>query len=158
MIGQSIGGMLLGLEALILYTPHIYVDSMGYSFTFCIFRWLGGCRVGCYVHYPTISTDMLGRVAGTTAESSATPTLPLKARAKLVYYRAFALVYGLMGARADVVVANSSWTGAHIRSLWKPRSLAVVYPPCNTQHLLMNPLQVCRHATSCCLVLLVLVG
>jgi alpha-1,2-mannosyltransferase len=35
---------------------------MGYAFTFPIFRFLGGCFVGAYVHYPTISTDMLSRV------------------------------------------------------------------------------------------------
>lgn len=35
---------------------------MGYAFTFPIFRFVGGCTVGCYVHYPTISTDMLQRV------------------------------------------------------------------------------------------------
>ena len=37
------------------------IDSMGYSFTYPLFV-LAGCRVGCYIHYPTISTDMLKKV------------------------------------------------------------------------------------------------
>jgi alpha-1,2-mannosyltransferase len=40
----------------------IYTDTMGYAFTFPLAKWFGGCRVGCYVHYPTISTDMLAVV------------------------------------------------------------------------------------------------
>lgn len=35
---------------------------MGYSFTFPIFRFFGSCTVGAYVHYPTISDDMLEKV------------------------------------------------------------------------------------------------
>jgi len=27
---------------------------MGYAFTYALFKVLGGCSVGCYVHYPTI--------------------------------------------------------------------------------------------------------
>lgn len=35
---------------------------MGYAFTFHIVKLLGGIPIGAYVHYPTISTDMLARV------------------------------------------------------------------------------------------------
>lgn len=31
-----------------------HADSMGYAFTYPLFRILGGCKVACYVHYPTI--------------------------------------------------------------------------------------------------------
>ena len=41
--------------------PEIMIDSMGYSFTYPLFR-LCGSKVGCYIHYPTISTDMLNKV------------------------------------------------------------------------------------------------
>lgn len=37
-------------------------DTMGYAFTFHVVILLGGIPVGAYVHYPTISTDMLARV------------------------------------------------------------------------------------------------
>lgn len=59
---QSIGSMVLGLEALIRFPPDIYLDTMGYAFTLPLFRFVGSCRVGCYIHYPTISTEMLRRV------------------------------------------------------------------------------------------------
>lgn len=39
---------------------------MGYAFTFHIVRWLGNIPVGAYVHYPTISTNMLERVKSRT--------------------------------------------------------------------------------------------
>jgi alpha-1,2-mannosyltransferase len=39
---------------------------MGYAFTFHVFSLLGGVPVGAYVHYPTISTNMLKRVQSRT--------------------------------------------------------------------------------------------
>lgn len=51
-----------GWEALTSFVPDLYVDSMGYAFTLPIFRYLGGCKVASYVHYPTVSTDMLSVV------------------------------------------------------------------------------------------------
>ncbi|KAG7277705.1 hypothetical protein CRUP_024525 [Coryphaenoides rupestris] len=35
---------------------------MGYAFTLPLFRYLGVCTVASYVHYPTVSTDMLSVV------------------------------------------------------------------------------------------------
>jgi alpha-1,2-mannosyltransferase len=36
---------------------------MGYAFTFPVFRLLTDVPIGAYVHYPTISNDMLQRVS-----------------------------------------------------------------------------------------------
>ena len=58
---QSIGSMVLAHEALSAVTPDVFLDTMGYAFTFPQAR-MAGCRVVCYVHYPTISTDMLQKV------------------------------------------------------------------------------------------------
>eukprot|EP00038_Savillea_parva_P012198 m.202936 g.202936 ORF g.202936 m.202936 type:complete len:483 (+) comp21990_c0_seq1:153-1601(+) len=144
MLGQSLGSMLLGLEALCHFLPDVFIDSMGYAFVLPMARWLGGCRVGCYVHYPTISTDMLSRVENregsfnndTAVSGSATLT-----RIKVVYYRLFAYLYGMMGSAAEVVLVNSSWTYGHIVSLWnKADKTSIVYPPCNTADLEKNPL------------------
>lgn len=62
LLGQSVGSIFLGWEALTEFVPDLYIDSMGYAFTLPLFRFLGGCSVGSYVHYPTISTDMLSVV------------------------------------------------------------------------------------------------
>ena len=44
------------------YTKADTLDTMGYAFTFHVAKFLAGVTVGAYVHYPTISTDMLARV------------------------------------------------------------------------------------------------
>nr|CAG8593414.1 1152_t:CDS:10 [Entrophospora candida] len=62
LLGQSIGSMVLGYEALNKLTPDIYFDTMGYAFTYPIAKKLFGCKVLAYVHYPTISSDMLAKV------------------------------------------------------------------------------------------------
>ena len=67
LLGQSLGSMVLGMEAIFSYVPDVYIDTMGYAFTIPLFKYLGGCKVGCYVHYPTISTDMLDRVSARTS-------------------------------------------------------------------------------------------
>lgn len=55
MLGQSLGSMLLGLEALCRDTPHVWMDTTGFAFTYPLAK-LAGCRVATYTHYPTIST------------------------------------------------------------------------------------------------------
>lgn len=144
LLGQSLGSLVLGLEALLKFNPDVYIDSMGYAFTLPLFRWLGGCRVGCYVHYPTISTDMLERVGQREVaynNASFIARSRLLSRGKLWYYRCFAWLYGAAGRRADVVMVNSSWTRNHIASLWKlSNHVHVVYPPCDTSGFSTNPL------------------
>ena len=66
MLGQSLGSLALGVEALMSFVPSIYIDTMGYSFTMPLFKYCGASLVGCYVHYPTISTDMLAQVCLTS--------------------------------------------------------------------------------------------
>jgi alpha-1,2-mannosyltransferase len=137
MLGQSFGSLVLGTEALLSFVPSIYIDTMGYAFTMPLFKYLGGSAVGCYVHYPTISTDMLERVGrrqamynnrGRVAESA------VRSAVKLRYYQLFAKLYGAAGARADTVMVNSSWTEEHIRQLWGGE-VAKVFPPCDTAEL-----------------------
>jgi alpha-1,2-mannosyltransferase len=108
---------------------------MGYAFTLPIFKYLGGANVASYVHYPTISTDMLdivssGRVAynnqGFVARNRVLSEI------KSVYYKVFAKLYSVVGRTSDVVLVNSSWTQNHINKLWKiPEITFKVYPPCD---------------------------
>ncbi len=136
LLGQSIGSIFLGFEALFKFLPDVYIDTMGYSFTYPLFRFLGGCSIGCYVHYPTISTDMLSKVRsrehsynnlGAISNSAVLTYL------KLAYYKIFALLYCVVGKCASVIMVNSTWTQNHIIQIWnKPSATSVVYPPCNT--------------------------
>lgn len=137
--------MFLGWEALMKCVPDVYIDSMGYAFTVPLFKYLGGCQIGCYVHYPTISTDMLSVVRSQNARfnnAAIITTNPLLSKLKLAYYYIFASIYGLVGSCSDVVMVNSSWTLNHILSLWRCSDrTSIVYPPCGVQAFLDIPLQ-----------------
>ena len=137
LLGQSLGSMVLGLECLLRYPPDIWIDTTGCAFPYFLARYLCGCRVACYVHYPTISADMIQAVEkrnpnfnhrGIIARSTILTFL------KLYYYRMFAYFYGVAGRRASAVTANSTWTKNHIAALWNLRP-TIVYPPCDTKHL-----------------------
>ena len=112
---------------------------MGYAFTLAFSKFLfPDVPTGAYVHYPTISTDMLGSLdAGSGKGLNAGAGTGWKGKLKRVYWQAFAWLYGWVGREIDVVMTNSSWTQAHINSLWsshraKRKTLSpieVVYPP-----------------------------
>lgn len=68
---------------------------MGYAFVMPLFKYFVGCEVGCYVHYPTISTDMLKRVKSRILSHnnrSIVAKNPFLSWLKLTYYRLFAKV------------------------------------------------------------------
>ncbi len=63
---------------------------MGYAFTLPLFRFLGGCATASYVHYPTISTDMLARVRSRVAAHNNSARIArsgVATFAKVTYYR-----------------------------------------------------------------------
>ena len=145
LLGQSIGSMILGLEALIRFIPDIYIDSMGYAFTYPIFRYLASVPVIAYVHYPTISTDMLERVKERRPTYNNRGLIANSAQAsqlKIIYYRLFAFLYGRCGKCAQIAYCNSSWTRGHIERIWQlpTRLMHLVYPPCDVKQFLSMPL------------------
>lgn len=80
----------------------VFVDTTGWAFTYPLAK-LAGCRVGCYTHYPTVSTNMLGRVWSQQAmynNDDSIRSSTLKSLVKVLYYQLFAVVYGLAGACA----------------------------------------------------------
>ena len=135
LLGQSLGSVLMAGEALFKHSPDLLIDSMGYSFAVATFKLLVGCRTCSYVHYPTISVDMIQLVhSGKSAHNNAQVinSYPILKSAKLIYYKLFAKLYGIMGRRSDIVFTNSSWTNNHIKELWNiPDRTFVVYPPCD---------------------------
>lgn len=122
---------------------------MGYAFALSLSKLLfPRVPTGAYVHYPTISTDMLGSLdASTSSSTSSSSPRGLNANAgrgwkglaKRHYWRLFARLYSHVGSSIDVVMTNSSWTQSHIRSLWGPsrsknprkqqHPIEVVFPP-----------------------------
>lgn len=136
LISQSMGSLVVGLEALFAFLPDIYIDSMGYSFTLFLFLYIGNCMTACYIHYPIITKEMLKRVSSRiSAHNNRTVVArsPFLSTAKLLYYKMFAWLYSFCGTFADTVMVNSSWTEEHINYLWRcSLSTHRVYPPCDT--------------------------
>lgn len=92
LLGQSLGSIYLGLEAIDKCCPKVFIDTMGYAFTLPLFKYIGDCKVGCYVHYPTISTDMLDKVRSRTMgfnNRRGIASSKVATHFKLVYYKVF---------------------------------------------------------------------
>ncbi|OCT52038.1 GDP-Man:Man(3)GlcNAc(2)-PP-Dol alpha-1,2-mannosyltransferase [Cladophialophora carrionii] len=125
LLGQSLGSLVLGYDAFQLLVPDIFIDTMGYAFAVAFCKYLfPKVPTAAYVHYPTISTDMLESLDDTTGERG-------------IHSGAGK---GLKGRQIDVVMCNSTWTQGHIRQLWKPKKAsssfaAIVYPPCPVEEL-----------------------
>nr|KYP45189.1 Asparagine-linked glycosylation protein 11 isogeny [Cajanus cajan] len=144
MIGQSLGSMYLAWEALCKFTPLYYFDTSGYAFTYPLAR-LFGCKVICYTHYPTISSDMLARVRQHSLMYNNDALIAKSvwlSRCKIIYYAFFSCLYGIVGSCAHLAMVNSSWTKSHIENLWRvPDRIKRVYPPCDTSGLQVLPLE-----------------
>ena len=123
LLGQSLGSLVVAYDAFNLLVPDIFVDTMGYAFTLAFCKLLfPSIPTGAYVHYPTISTDMLESLDDQTGVKgvNAGAGKGLKGTLKRKYWLAFARLYGWVGGQVDVVMCNSSWTAAHIRTIWGP--------------------------------------
>lgn len=143
-LGQSIGSVVLGFEALLKFAPHVFVDTTGYAFVIPLFSWLGGCKTISYVHYPTVSRDMLEKVRQSESSYNNSDSISrskVLTNLKLLYYRLYAKLYGFVGRRNDVVMVNSTWTHGHISKIWGPKRLYIVYPPCDTSAFQQLPLR-----------------
>ena len=115
------------------------IDTSGHAFTLPLAKYMADCSVIAYVHYPTISTDMLKRVANRTAaynNASVVAESSLLSTIKLYYYRAFAWLYGVAGSTTDLVMVNSNWTKGHIDQLWRlwGAETKLLYPPCDIEN------------------------
>lgn len=162
LLGQSLGSMFLAWEAMSTFIPDLFIDTMGYAFTFHVVKLLGAIPVGAYVHYPTISTDMLDRVQSRQNSHTNSGDIASSATlswAKLVYYRLFMYYYALTLRNASFIMVNSSWTKNHVDSILQrtdfildlihvipplpligyfrasnpPKAAQIVYPPCDTR-------------------------
>jgi alpha-1,2-mannosyltransferase len=100
--------------------------------------------VVAYVHYPTISTNMLTKVRKGQADFNNDAQIAKNSTLsslKYVYYQLFAVLYAFSGRYAHVAMVNSSWTREHILQIWKPKiPVPLVYPPCDTDRLSKFPL------------------
>ena len=140
--------MVLAMDAFALLVPDIFIDTMGFAFAQGLCKFLfRKIPTGAYVHYPTISTDMLASLDPTSSVGSqgvnAGRGVGVKGMVKRIYWQLFAYLYAWVGSSIDVVMTNSSWTQAHIKAIWGPlrkekdrnNPIAVVYPPVAVEEL-----------------------
>lgn len=120
-------------------------DSMGYAFTYLVVSLLTRVPIGAYVHYPTISTEMLARVrsrkawhtnANHISKSALLSQLKLMQvdlffscpllciwRATVLffftdrYYRLFMYHYAMSLRTASFLMVNSTWTKNHVDAI-----------------------------------------
>lgn len=128
-----------------MLVPDIFIDTMGYAFTLAFSKFFfPEIPTAAYVHYPTISTDMLGSLDAENEKGlNAGAGKGWRGKMKRAYWHIFAWMYSWAGGGIDVVMTNSSWTQAHIRSLWgtnraKRHQIAdveVVFPPVAVEEL-----------------------
>ena len=139
LLGQSLGSLIMAYDAFCLVVPDIFIDTMGYSFTLALSKFLfPSIPTAAYVHYPTISTDMLGSLNAEIGKGvNAGTGKGIKGFGKRKYWQAYAHLYSRSGSDVDIVMTNSSWTQAHIQSLWGPyrtkrrkaHAVEVLFPP-----------------------------
>lgn len=130
---QNLGSVVLAIEAAYRLVPEVYIETIGFTFTLPVFK-LHKSTILTYVHYPTISSDMIRDVEVSSHPSFNNRAVfvrypPLR-YIKLTYYKILAYLYSLAGRSADLVMVNSSWTEKHISSMWNTEA-HVVYPPCD---------------------------
>ena len=138
LLGQSLGSLILAYDAFSLLVPDIFIDTMGYAFALGLSSLLfPTVPTGAYVHYPTISTDMLDSLQVGGQGVHAGTGSGYRGQAKKKYWELFAKLYSKVGSTIDVVMTNSTWTQGHVRSLWGPyrskrsklTDIDVVFPP-----------------------------
>ena len=120
---------------------------MGYAFALALSKILfQDVPTGAYVHYPTISTDMLESLGADPKDGdkgvNAGQGVGTAGIAKKIYWNMFATFYSWVGASIDIVMTNSTWTLEHITSLWgewrmemKKQRPVIVYPPVAVEEL-----------------------
>jgi alpha-1,2-mannosyltransferase len=150
LLGQSLGSLVLAWDAFHLLVPDIFIDTMGYAFALAFCKYLfPHVPTGAYVHYPTISTDMLSSLDDKTGMKgiNAGRGSGTRGQIKRHYWHLFARLYGWVGRSVDVVMCNSTWTQNHILSLWTPHQAptksptatpfaTILYPPCPVESLI----------------------
>ncbi|CCH43664.1 Asparagine-linked glycosylation protein 11 [Wickerhamomyces ciferrii] len=130
LLGQAIGSIILAYEAATKFKPDVWVETMGYPFTYLLIHYLLGVPILTYTHYPVISKDMLGKL-----NPSFTSIYGLKQIIKYIYWQIFMFIYTIAGYYADIATTNSTWTFNHIKSIWwKNKDISIIYPPCSTEN------------------------
>lgn len=142
LLGQAIGSTLLAFEAISALPPDIFLDTMGYPFSYPVVYHLLKIPILSYTHFPIIQTHMLNKL-WIQLKTSKSNSNTLKLAGKYVYWKLFMVVYSFIGYYIDIPLCNGSWTFNHLNKIWwmldgknkdeNVVKLAKLYPPCLTE-------------------------
>lgn len=127
---QSLAGIPLSVHCMFSYLPSLFIDTRGCPLS-SIAPFFLGCTTVSYVHYPTISDDMVksvssGAIAPNNRRGGRNPL-------KLAYYHLVCRpMYFFGGQFVNLAMANSKWTRSHIEKRWGGKA-ALVHPPVDVE-------------------------
>eukprot|EP00127_Corallochytrium_limacisporum_P000820 Clim_evm106s25 gene=Clim_evmTU106s25 len=153
-LGQCIGGLLLGLEAFLRdprKIPDVFIDSVGIPYTLPLWKWGIGCKhVAAYIHYPTVNLDLVRAAEAAKGHSPTFVRNHVIGPLKMFYYRVVLVLYTICGYACDMIMVNSTWTRNHTPRAWRELKTGlnqnqplvnIVYPPCNTERLIVGSVE-----------------
>ncbi|CAF0848102.1 unnamed protein product [Adineta ricciae] len=126
LLGQSIGSIIVSLEALIRFIPDIFIDTAGYSFTYLCFHYLASIPIISYVHSPAITSHL---IQSTNDHDDYGKDNSILYQIELFYYQLITYVDRWCIRCAKVIYCNSSWTKKYLELT----SAHVLYPPCDIE-------------------------
>lgn len=130
-VGQAIGSIILLFIGLNQLVPDIYIDTIGLPFTYSIVHLLLGLPIISYVHYPTVSRDML---------KSASLMPGIRGILKYYYWLVLLKLYAFNLVWSDITLFNSTWTAENVQAALGLELVNkeeedhirshILYPPC----------------------------
>ncbi|KAG2098234.1 uncharacterized protein F5147DRAFT_656124 [Suillus discolor] len=153
LLGQSLGSMFLTWEALSQVIPDLYIDSMGYAFTFYIAAWITKGSIPMDYGY---AGPCEGQKGGSYQLQRCRRLVGIEPWEDVVL--PFPNISLLLGALPPFIMANSSWTKNHVdaillhsdpvmnskklhaNSASKKPEAKIVYLPCDTREMAQLPL------------------
>ena len=133
LLRQALGSVRLVARGLQEFVPELFLDTTGVPFAYPLVHSFG-CRILAYVHYPTLSHDMMDKITKTSANYNHAPFIAhstFLTFLKKVYYRFLMRLYLFCGNCVTLVLVNSHWTKNHMVEMWKrdPSRVHLIYPP-----------------------------
>lgn len=130
MIGQAIGSIILVFLGFQQVTPDFFIDTIGLPFTYSLVYFLLDLPIITYIHYPTVSRDMLGAAKNIGG---------IYGLIKYAYWWILLKLYSLNIIFVNTALFNSTWTAENVSAAlgWVPNISSsdstdddILYPPC----------------------------
>lgn len=141
LLGQLLGSVLLGFEAIFELSPDIWIDTIGLPGSYWLVSLILKIPIVAYVHYPIIQPDMFNNLkfgSFSSLKSYRGGFNDTKHAVKLIYWSFMSLLYTYLGSCVDLTLANGTWTLKHMKNIWYMNdadTIRILHPPCSTEML-----------------------